>query len=111
MGIVLTVEENIVIHKADPKKYSNTEKDLFELKSSVGLYQTYAGVYNFETITKIIVGYKPVRIVVYCNKMHASTIVKIIFTLQMKKYRLRIHRQIINNDKTMVRIRKLIIYY
>lgn len=99
---MVAAKETIIIHKGDLTKYPYT-KDLFELKGPSSLYQTYSGVYNFETITKIIDGYKPVRIVVYCNEMHASTIVKIIVTLQMRKYLLRIHRVIINDDKRMVR--------
>jgi len=59
------------------------------------LYQTYSGVYNFDTLIKIIDGYKPAKIIAYCNRMHASTIVKIICTLQMRKYRLRLHRALI----------------
>ncbi len=93
-------EENIIIHKADFSKYPNTKEDLFELMSPSGLHQAYSGVYNFETITKIIGGYKPLRIVVYCNEMHASTIVKIIFTLQMRSYQLRIHKVMINFDRS-----------
>ena len=85
-----------IVHKAALSKYPKTEEDLFGLKSRSGLHQTYSGVYNFETITKIICGYKPLRIVVYCNEMHASTIVKIIFTLQMKSYRIHIHKVMIN---------------
>lgn len=100
---MVVADKNIVIHKAHPIKYPNTEEDLFELNDPSGVHPIYSGIYNFETITKIIDGYKPIRITVYCNGMHASTIVKIIFTLKMRKYRLRIHRLIINNDKTIVR--------
>ena len=89
-----------IVHKADLSKYSKTEEDLFGLKSRSGLHQTYSGVYNFETITKIICGYKPLRIVVYCNEMHASTIVKIIFILQLRSYRLRINKVMINLDRS-----------
>lgn len=89
-----------IVHKADLSKYPKTEEDLFGLKSRSGLHQTYSGVYNFETITKIIGGYKPLRIVVYCNEMHASTIVKIIFILQLRSYRLRINKVMINFDRS-----------
>ncbi len=89
-----------IVHKADLSKYLKTEEYLFGLKSRSGLYQTYSGVYNFETINKIIGGYKPLRIIVYCNEMHASTIVKIIFTLQMRSYQLRIHKVMINFDRS-----------
>lgn len=89
-----------IVHRADLSKYPKTEEDLFGLESRPGLHQTYSGVYNFETITKIIDGYKPLRIVVYCNEMHASTIVKIIFTLQMRSYRLRINKVMINFDRS-----------
>ena len=92
---MVTIEGNIVIHKADIANYPDTKEDLFRLNSPPCLYQTYSGVYNFNTITKIIDGYKPIKIIAYCNGMHASTIVKIIFSLQMRKYRLRIHRAII----------------
>lgn len=95
-------EGNTIIHKADLSKYPHTG-DLFEIKGPAGLYQTYSGVYNFETITKIIDGYKLVRVVVYCNEMHASTIVKIIATMQIRKYRLHIHQVIIKNDRNTVR--------
>jgi hypothetical protein len=98
----VTAEGNIIIHKADLSKYPHTE-DLFEIKGPAGLYQTYSGVYNFETITKIIDGYRLARVVVYCYKMHASTIVKIIATMQIRKYRLHIHRVIIKNDRNTER--------
>jgi hypothetical protein len=98
----MRTEGNIIIHKADLSKYPDTE-DLFEIKGPAGIYQTYSGVYNFETITKIIDGYKLVRVIVYCNKMHASTIVKIIATMQVRKYRLHIHRVIIKNDRNTER--------
>ena len=91
----MATEENIVIHKADIANYSDTKEDLFRLNSPARLYQTYSGVYNFNTITKIIEGYKPIKIIAYCYGMHASTIVKIIFSLQMRKYRFHIHRSII----------------
>ena len=92
---MVTIEGKIVIHKANIANYTDTKEDLFRLNSPPRLYQTYSGVYNFNTITKIIDGYKPNKIIAYCNGMHASTIVKIIFSLQMRKYRLRIHRAII----------------
>jgi hypothetical protein len=85
----------MIIHKADLVNYHNNREDLFGLKSPARLYQTYAGVYNLDTIIKIIDGYKPAKIIAYCNRMHASTIVKIICTLQMRKYQLRLHRAII----------------
>ncbi|WP_458720392.1 hypothetical protein [Candidatus Nitrosocosmicus sp. R] len=94
--------ESIIIHTIHLSKYID-KYDLFELESPVGLYQTYSGIYNFETITKIIDGYKPIRILVYCSGMHASTIVKIIVTIQIRKYRLRIHRVVIQDEKSIVR--------
>jgi hypothetical protein len=93
------VEEFVIaIHKSNFRNYPNTKEILLELKASSGLPQSYSGVYDFETFTNIIDKYKLVRIVVYCDGMHASTIVKIIFTLQQRKYRLRIHRVVVNYD-------------
>lgn len=93
--MLLGIDEGMIIRKADLVNYPNTREDLFGLKSAACLYQTYSGIYNFDTIIKIIDGYKPAKIIAYCNRMHASTIVKIICTLQMRKYRLRLHRAII----------------
>ena len=92
---LLGIEEDMIIHIADLVNYPNTREDLYTLNSPARLYQTYSGVHNFDTIIKIIDGYKPEKIIAYCNRMYASTIVKIICTLQMRKYRLRLHRAII----------------
>jgi len=95
--------EGIIIHKAQIAHYPDTKEDLLGLKSPVYLYQTYSGVYDLETIIKIIDGYKPSKIIAYCNDMHASTIVTIIHTLQKRNYRLRIHRAfIMNSPKTVI---------
>jgi hypothetical protein len=94
----LGIDEDMIIHKADLVNYPNIREDLFGLKSPARLYQTFSGIYNFDTIIKIIDGYKPAKIIAYCNRMHASTIVKIICTLQMRKYRLRLHRVIITDS-------------
>jgi len=91
----VAIEGIIVIHKADLINYPDTKEELFTLKSPACLYQTYSGVFNFNTITKIIDGYKPIKIIAYCNGMHASTIVKIIFSFQIRKYGLRIHQSLI----------------
>lgn len=94
--VLLGISEDMIIHKADLVNYpTNTREDLFGLKSPARLYQTYSGVYDFDTLIKIIDGYKPAKIIAYCNRMHASRIVKFICTLQMRKYRLRLHRAII----------------
>lgn len=85
----------MIIHEACLINYPYTGEDLFGLKGPVRLYQTYSGVYDFNTVIKIIDGYKPFEIITYCYRMHASTIVKIINYLQMRKYRLRLHRAII----------------
>jgi hypothetical protein len=99
----VATEGDIVIHKAVLANYHDTKDDLFRLMSPTRLYQTYSGVYNFNTITKIIDGYKPIRVISYCKGMHASTIVKIIFSFQIRKYRLRIHRAlIIDSPRTTI---------
>lgn len=66
--------------------------ELIGLKSHARLDQIYSGFYDFDTITKIKYGCKPNKIIVYCNGMHAYTIVKIIYNLEKRRYQLRIHR-------------------
>lgn len=92
-------EHSIVIYKAELSESAATKDDLLGLRNLSTLSQTNSGVYNIETITKIMDGFKPLRVVVYGNGMHASTIIRLIYTLQLRKYRLHIHRVIVNFDK------------
>lgn len=66
--------------------------------------QTYSGIHDFDGVMRIIDGYKPVRILIYGANMHGSTIVKIIFAIKNREYKLRIFRTVFRNDKTVYRI-------
>ena len=100
--MVAARKESIIIHNSEMENYPDTMEDLLAIKSPRYLFQTYSGVYDFETIIKIIDGYQPSKIIAYCNGMHASIIVTIIHALQERKYRLRIHRAIIINSPRIV---------
>jgi len=97
------MQDEIIICKCDPNRYYDGE-DLFDVKSPIGLLQTYSGIHNFNTVMKIIDGYKPEKILVYGANMHGSTIVNFIFEIQSREYKLRIFRTVFRNDKIVNRI-------
>ena|SRR4029078_342052 len=97
------MQDEIIICKCDPNMYHDGE-DLFEVKSPMGQLQTYSGIHDFDGLMRIIDGYKPVRILIYSANMHGSTIVKIIFAIKSREYRLRIFNAVFRNDKTEYRI-------
>lgn len=95
--------DGIIIYKAGQARCLDTQQkgvgqNLFELRCLSNLHQTYSGLHNFDTIIRIIDGYRPFKVVSYCNEMHASTIVKIIFSLKTRKYRCHIHRAVIIDE-------------
>ncbi|MGD9533634.1 MAG: hypothetical protein AB7V56_07685 [Candidatus Nitrosocosmicus sp.] len=76
----------------------------FVIQSPISTHQSYAGIHEFNTIIKIIDGYKPVKIIVSCANMHAKTIVKFISNLLPKGYKFTIHRTIIGSYPISSRI-------
>ncbi len=97
------MQDEMIICKCDPKRYHDGE-DLFEIKSPANLLQTYSGIHDFDTVMRIIDGYKPVSILIYGTNMHGSTIINFIFAIKTRKYKLNIIRTIIRNDSIIHRI-------
>lgn len=97
------MQDELIICKCDPNRYFDLD-DLFEVKSPTNLLQTYSGVHDFDTVMRIIDGYKPVRILIYGNSMHASTIVNFIFAIKSREYKLRIVRTVFRNNIHTYRI-------
>ena len=76
----------------------------FVIMSPLYFPQSYAGMYDFNTVMSIIDGYRPLGIIINCASMHARTIVRFIENLQLRKYKITIHRTSFKIDTISSRI-------
>lgn len=76
----------------------------FVVMSPLYFSQSYAGIYDFNTVMNIIDGYRPLGIIVNCASMHARIIVRFIEYLQLRNYKITIHRTSFKIDTISSRI-------
>lgn len=90
-------EKEILIH--NPYQNINHSQELkFEIKGPRHIFQTYSGIHTFDSLMKIIEGYKPRKILVNCLDMHGKTIVLFILNIKLRKYKLNIQRIAFRNN-------------
>lgn len=69
----------------------------YVIQSPTSIYQSYAGIHEFDTVIRIIEGYEPSNVVVSCANMHAKTIVRFMHALIRMGYKVTIKKTIILN--------------
>lgn len=97
------MRDEIIICKCNSTRFDERQNH-FEVMCSNSLLQTYSGIYDFDTVMRVIDGYNPFKILIFCDGMHGSTIVNFIYAIQSKEYKLKIIRTNIRNDIGAYRI-------
>ncbi len=98
------LDREIVIHETLTQIDLEQEERKFVVMSPLYFYQCYAGIYDFDTVLRIIDDYRPLGIIINAAYMHARNIVRFIQNLQHRKYKMTIHRTSFKNDAVSSRI-------
>lgn len=97
-------DKEIVIYETLTQIDLEQEERKFVVMSPSYFSQCYAGIYDFDTVLRIIDDYRPLGIIINGAYMHASIIVRFIENLQHRKYKMTIHRTSFKIDAVSSRI-------
>ena len=97
-------DKEIVIYETLTQIDLKQEERKFVVMSPLYFYQCYAGIYDFDTVIRIIDDYRPLGIIINGAYMHARIIVRFIQNLQHRKYKMTIYRTSFEIDDVSSRI-------